>query len=127
MKAMQAMNASVRNGVFFPAFFLTPVALALTAILAMRGGFARASGLFGLSAVIYLLFGLFLTMAINVPMNEALATVEVLQTVEDAQQIWNDYSPRWQFWNITRTIASGLSFVVALAGVLSLNSQRKGA
>ncbi len=26
--AMQAMNASVRNAVFFPAFFLTPVALA---------------------------------------------------------------------------------------------------
>lgn len=31
IRAMQAMNASVRNPVFFPAFFLTPVVLALTA------------------------------------------------------------------------------------------------
>ena len=31
--AMQAMNASVRNIVFFPAFFLTPAFLALTAVL----------------------------------------------------------------------------------------------
>ena len=29
--AMQAMNASVRNAVFFPAFFLTPIVLAVAA------------------------------------------------------------------------------------------------
>jgi uncharacterized membrane protein len=32
--AMQAMNASVRNAVFFPAFFLTPILLGLTAAIA---------------------------------------------------------------------------------------------
>ena len=34
--AMQAMNGSVRNAVFFPAFFLTPVVLGLAAALAWR-------------------------------------------------------------------------------------------
>ncbi|MEX0278502.1 MAG: hypothetical protein AB3N19_13365, partial [Ruegeria sp.] len=33
--AMQAMNASVRNAVFFPAFFLTPVILGATAFIAV--------------------------------------------------------------------------------------------
>ena len=36
IKAMQAMNASVRNAVFFPAFFLTPIVLALTAAALAR-------------------------------------------------------------------------------------------
>ena len=40
--AMQAMNASVRNAVFFPAFFLTPVALGATALLARSEGRHRA-------------------------------------------------------------------------------------
>ncbi|MEH0071633.1 hypothetical protein V6L77_17080 [Pannonibacter sp. Pt2-lr] len=34
--AMQAMNGSVRNSVFAPAFFATPVVLALTGLLALR-------------------------------------------------------------------------------------------
>lgn len=33
IEAIQEMNASVRNAVFFPAFFLTPVAMALTGML----------------------------------------------------------------------------------------------
>jgi uncharacterized membrane protein len=35
--AMQAMNASVRNAVFFPAFFLTPVALCVAARVSRTG------------------------------------------------------------------------------------------
>ncbi|MEP5029486.1 MAG: hypothetical protein ABJR02_02340, partial [Marinomonas sp.] len=36
ISAMQAMNASVRNAVFAPAFFGTPLALAVTAVLLKR-------------------------------------------------------------------------------------------
>ncbi|TIP78494.1 MAG: hypothetical protein E5X60_39655, partial [Mesorhizobium sp.] len=38
IEAMQAMNASVRNAVFFPAFFLTPVVLGLTAAAMLFDG-----------------------------------------------------------------------------------------
>ncbi len=120
IEAMQAMNASVRNAVFAPAFFGTPVALGLTAFVLFRAHCTNSSLLFSFSAVIYFFFGLILTMAINVPMNEALGALTVPQDALDAQKIWSEYSGRWQFWNQTRTVASGISFLLALAGILAL-------
>ena len=38
IKAMQAMNASVVNGIFAPAFFATPVMLAITGVILWRQG-----------------------------------------------------------------------------------------
>ncbi len=115
--AMQAMNASVRNGVFFPAFFLTPFVLAVTAGVAYRGQFRPAAFWFASAGFIYLIFGLFLTMGVNVPMNEALATVDIPEDVGAAEIIWQDYSPRWQFWNQLRTIASGTALTFAGIGL----------
>ncbi|WP_338531409.1 DUF1772 domain-containing protein [Nitratireductor thuwali] len=112
--AMQAMNASVRNAAFFPAFFLTPVVLALTAAVSHYLGQRSAAPWFLLAAVVYLVFGLALTMAVNVPMNEALAARPVPADMEIAGEIWQDYSGRWQFWNQMRTVASGIA--LALAG-----------
>jgi uncharacterized membrane protein len=118
--AMHAMNASVRNAVFAPAFFGTPFALLATAALLKRSGATRSAALFALSAGVYFALGLVLTMAVNVPMNEALAITEVPQDIDAARNIWLDYSPDWQFWNITRTIASGVSFLIAVMGILAL-------
>ena len=105
--AMQAMNASVRNAVFFPAFFLTPAFLAATALIAAKSG-RRASALwFGAGAATYLIGAFLVTAAFNVPMNEALALVAIPEDAGAAARIWRDYSQPWQFWNIVRTIASG--------------------
>ena len=73
--AMQAMNASVRNAVFAPAFFGTGPALLAVAILArnQRG----AALLFLAASVTYTIFGMGLTMVVNVPMNAALARLPV--------------------------------------------------
>lgn len=121
--AMQAMNASVRNAVFFPAFFCTPFALGLTGLLVWRQGFGRSGALFAASGLIYFTLGLLLTMGINVPMNEALAQVPVPESVAQAQAIWDAYSPKWQFWNQFRTLTSGLSFALAVGAVLSLSAR----
>lgn len=53
IQAMQAMNASVRNPVFFPVFFLTPVLLVLTAFIAARQNRGGAAALFLAGAAIY--------------------------------------------------------------------------
>ncbi len=117
IEAMQAMNASVRNAVFAPVFFGTPFALLVIAGLAFAHGARGAAGAFGLSAVIAGLGGVVLTMVVHVPMNEALAGVTIVDDPTVAQQIWADYSPAWQFWNVTRTVFCGLAFAVALCGV----------
>ncbi len=91
--AMQAMNGSVRNAVFAPAFFATPVVLALTGLLALRLKARGAGVAFLAGGLLYFLGGLVLTMRFNVPMNEALALVSVPDNIEEARAIWQPYSP----------------------------------
>lgn len=122
--AMNAMNASVRNAVFFPAFFLTPVALGLASFLLRRRGRRRAARRFALAAGIYLLGGLVLTMAVNVPMNEDLARHSGLLSEHEATRIWEDYSAPWQFWNTVRTVASGGALLVAADGLRFVGRSR---
>lgn len=118
--AMQAMNASVQNAVFFPAFFLTPAVMALAAWLLSRQRARAAAGLMAAAALIYLVGGLLLTMLLNVPMNEDLAAVTVPETRAQAAQIWHDYSGRWQLYNQIRTAASGLSLILAATALTHL-------
>ena len=112
--AMQAMNASVRNAVFAPAFFGTAPALLAVAILARNQ--RPAALLFLAASITYGILGMGLTMANNVPMNQALARLPVPEDMQAAAAIWADYSPRWQVWNQVRTVTSGLAFLLAALG-----------
>ena len=121
--AMQAMNASVRNAVFFPAFFLTPVFLAVTAGIAWLQNRRGAAILFGASAAVYV-FGAFLVTAmVNVPMNEALARVTVPADAEAARRIWDDYSQPWQVWNTVRTVFSGIALLLTGMAIFNLKPE----
>ncbi len=118
--AMQAMNASVRNPVFAPAFFGTPFVLLATAALAWFATRRRSALFFALAGLVYLFGGMVLTFAVNVQMNEALALVTIPESTEEARQIWQAYSAPWQAWNITRTIVSGVSLLLTGAAFLTL-------
>ena len=85
----------------------------------------RAAALFLGAAAVYLVGGLVLTMTVNVPMNEELAAVAVPASVEAAQQIWDDYSGRWQTWNIVRTMCTGVSLILAAVGLTALGRSRQ--
>lgn len=121
--AMQAMNASVRNIAFAPAFFLTPAVAALTGVVALSRRRRQAAGWFFAAAAVYLCFGLLLTMAVNVPMNEALALEAVPDDIEAARRIWDAYSQPWQVWNAVRAVASGVSLAFCAIGTLALGRQ----
>jgi hypothetical protein len=69
---------------------------------------------------VYLAFGLFVTTAVNVPMNEALAKTLVPADIDEAQKICEGYSERWQFWNQVRAIASGIALIFAAVGLTRL-------
>lgn len=117
IQAMQAMNSSVRNVVFAPAFFGTPFALAAAALLLFMQSQNRSAIAFALASLIQVCFGLAVTAAVNVPMNEALAVVTVPDDIAAARIIWRDYSERWQFWNQVRTVGSGTAFLAAATGL----------
>lgn len=121
IRAMQAMNASVRNIVFAPAFFGTGPALLVAALAAWRAA-PRAGVAFAAGGVVYILFGMVLTLAVNVPMNRALALVD--PAAVDAAAVWAGYSGPWQMWNITRTVATGVALTCALMGLVALGRGR---
>ncbi|MEO0498751.1 MAG: anthrone oxygenase family protein [Pseudomonadota bacterium] len=114
LKAMQGINAEVRNPVFALSFFGSAVMLiAATTIMFMQGNTASALW-FSAAAITYIAGGFVLTMAINVPMNEALALIDV-SSLPDPAKIWVEYENPWTFWNHVRT---GFSLIaVAMAGL----------
>ena len=112
--AMQAMNASVRNWIFAPAFFGTPVLLICTALLTLRVAERQTAIRFAMAGLVYVLGAMLPTMIANVPLNEALAMVETPLDPAEAREAWRNYSDPWQFWNTIRAVLAG--FVLALAG-----------
>ena len=119
--AMQAMNASVRNAAFAPAFFGTPLILLLTALVSWRSGEGRAALLFGAGGLLYLLGALLLTVLVHSPMNDGLALVETPLEASRAQAVWQDYSAPWQSWNTVRAIVSCITLLLAGLAILNLN------
>lgn len=118
--AMNAMNGSVRNAVFAPAFFGTPVVMAGAAWVVHRSGLRRATHLLAAGAVVSLLGAVLLTMAVNVPMNEQLAASAVPADIDAARVVWTEYSSTWQAWNITRTVASGIAFLCSALALVAI-------
>jgi uncharacterized membrane protein len=122
--AMQAMNGSVRNAVFFPAFFLTPVVLGVAGALSYAERRTPAAALLGVAAATYVVGALLVTLLVNVPMNEALADVVIPSSEADAREIWLDYSTRWQRYNQLRTVSSGICLGLTGAALMVLHRRR---
>lgn len=118
IESMQSINLVVRNPMFFVTFFLTPVACFVTGAFLWAGKNRTTAGFVIGAGAFYLVFAWLPTIAINVPMNEALALVSGADIAKDAANIWQNYSPTWTFWNTLRTIASALATGIAGFGLL---------
>ena len=120
--AMQAMNASVRNWVFAPAFFGTPVLSMATALAALKVQERRVAICFALACLLYVLGAFVPTIAVNVPLNEVLASAGTPLETAQAQEAWGNYSAPWQVWNTVRAVASGIALALAGWGLLSMSA-----
>ena len=104
VEAMQVINREVFRWVFMTLFLgMAPVSL----LMAGYGWFAlegTARALIMLGAATYLFGSFAVTIAGNVPMNEALAGMD--PTSDAAGTYWREtYVPGWTFWNTTRALA----------------------
>jgi uncharacterized membrane protein len=113
--AMQSINVAVLNPLFGTVFFGTAV---LCVVLAVAGLFR-----WGEAGTIYLVAGsLFyfvgtigVTIALNVPLNDALAAVA--PNSAEGVALWTRYIVSWTAWNHVRTVAALTalaSFIMAL-------------
>ena len=61
-----------------------------------------------------------LTMAINVPLNQALALIVTPLAPAQASAVRSAYSETWQFWNIIRPCAAAVALLLTGLGLLKL-------
>lgn len=108
--AMQRINVRIINPGFFLAFMGTAaVCLAVVVLCVLSLGTAGAGWLLA-GALAYLVGPVGITVAFNVPLNNALAAA----TREQAGMAWPTYAKRWLRWNHARTFLGVLA--IALLG-----------
>jgi uncharacterized membrane protein len=101
--AMQAINIKAINPLFMTAIFGTAAACILLAIFSFKSHQFTATYLL-IGSLLYLFGTVLVTIAFNVPLNDALAKVEP-DSAEGAN-LWAKYLNVWTFWNHVRTIAA---------------------
>jgi uncharacterized membrane protein len=115
ISAMQSINVTILNPVFFAVFFGT----ALLSIVLIAGALAGWSDMSAAAllagGLLYLAVCMAVTMVFNVPLNNALAATAADSAGGAA--IWSRYLAEWVPWNHVRTVAclaSCAAFIQAL-------------
>jgi uncharacterized membrane protein len=102
--AMQSINVVVINPWFMIPFVGTAAMSMLLGAAALFGWGDLNRVLLVVGAVLYVLGVFGVTMAFNVPRNDALAAIDA-GSVSGASQ-WAKFVPSWTTWNTVRTIAA---------------------
>jgi uncharacterized membrane protein len=112
--AMQSINITVINPLFMIALFGTALACLFLAVSVLFK-WHQPSAYLLVGSLLYLVGTIGVTIACNVPLNEALAIVK-LDSSEGAT-LWAKYLTDWTFWNHIRTVAALVAaalFAIAL-------------
>ena len=114
--AMQSINIAVINPLFMGAFFGTAAACVLAVVFSLST-WNEAGTVYLLSGgLVYLIGTILVTMAFNVPRNNALAAVDPQSS--GGARLWASYVTSWTAWNHVRT-AAALAAAVLLTLALS--------
>jgi uncharacterized membrane protein len=99
--AMQSINIVVINPWFMSAFLGTTIACLLLAIFSLVKWHQPGAAQLLIGSLLYLVGTFLVTIAFNVPLNEALAVVK--PDSSEAAKLWSNYLNQWTFWNHVRT------------------------
>lgn len=116
IEAMQSINVVVINRSFFLAFFGTAVLCVALLVGAWLWWSASAGKLLLLGSVVYLAGTIGVTMAFNVPLNNALADAQ--PATPEAATLWARYLERWTMWNTVRTVAPAAAMALFIAALI---------
>ncbi|MDJ0633436.1 MAG: DUF1772 domain-containing protein [Xenococcaceae cyanobacterium MO_188.B29] len=115
ISTMQSINITVINPWFMAAFF-GPALACLLLIIAVLREWDQPSAIYLLVGGLFYLIGTIgVTIAGNIPLNDALAIVSPDST--EGTMLWAKYLTDWTFWNHIRTVAA---FLAAILFALSL-------
>ncbi|MFJ1211944.1 anthrone oxygenase family protein [Burkholderia pyrrocinia] len=113
--AMNAINVDIVRSPFMPLFLgTTLMALALAVIALFNRD--QPGAMTALAGGVLYVFGMFaVTMAVNVPLNDALAAAD--PATAQGAALWTRYVHDWTMWNHVRTVASAAACVFFVAGI----------
>ncbi len=113
--AMQSINITVINPLFFVAFLGTAAACIFLAVSSLLRWHQPGAAYLLLGSLLYLVGTVLVTIVFNVPLNNALATVAPGSTT--GASLWVNYLANWTIWNHVRTtaaLAAAASLTIAL-------------
>jgi len=117
---MNAINIVIVKSPFMPVFLATTLASAALAAIAMLRWNQPGSLLLLASGVLYVLGMFMVTVACNVPLNDALAAVD--PSAAAAAEVWARYLKDWTFWNHVRTVASTAACALSIAALVAIEA-----
>jgi uncharacterized membrane protein len=100
--AMQSINETILNPVFFTVFFGTALLSLALAILALANWSDTGAAWRLAGALLYLIGAIGITLLFNVPLNNRLA--KVAPDSPEGATLWTHYLKVWTAWNHLRTI-----------------------
>ena len=114
--AMQSINVAVFNPWFMGAFFGTAAACVLVVVFSLLSWSGPGAVYLLSGGLVYLIGTILVTMAFNVPRNNALAAAD--PDSAGGARLWAGYVTSWTAWNHVRT-AAALAAAVLLTLALS--------
>ena len=110
--AMQSINRTIQNPLFFLLFVGTAASCALLLVFSLGKLPATSAILMVSGAVIYLVGSLIVTGVFNIPLNN---TLEVLApNASGSANWWANFLATWTAWNHVRTVASVVAAILFL-------------
>jgi uncharacterized membrane protein len=102
--AMQSINVAVLNPLFLAAFLGTAALCLLVMVASLWWWHSPGIVYVLVGGTLYLVGTFFVTVAFNVPKNNALAAVPPADL--DSARVWSSYLVNWTAWNHIRTTAA---------------------
>jgi uncharacterized membrane protein len=102
--AMQFINITAINPSFMVVFLGTAMACVFLTVFSLLKWHQPDAIYLLTGSLLYLLVTFLVTIAFNVPLNDALAKVEPTST--EGANLWASYLTLWTFWNHVRTVAA---------------------
>lgn len=116
--AMRGINAEAQANVPFLALFVGSAVLALGVGITAAVRLQSPGAGYLLTGAVLTLLAFVVTMAFNVPLNNALDRIDPSTvSAADAAREWQAYLAPWTLWNHVRTVAPLLGSVLILVGL----------
>ncbi|MEU2721158.1 DUF1772 domain-containing protein [Streptomyces smyrnaeus] len=110
VEGMQRINTAILNGWFLLLFAGSLLLIVATGALQLWGGGSRGAVWWvGAAAVLYVAV-LVITMAFNVPLNDALDAGGLPDSAEGLAALRERFESAWHRWNIVRTVCNTAAF-----------------